>query len=140
MVKRSDAPNARRPSMPLKVSRVEPPEGPSAREVRSKKLRTMEFNDLGWRAFFLGIAAVGLMALGWYFGAHLFRIDAVAVMYILAGWSGWFGVRGYSAAVRGLATNKWVSIAGLTLATAAIIGESIVLLSGFEGFYRHAGA
>jgi hypothetical protein len=99
--------------------------GPAERQVRAAPIRTMEFNDFGQRAIFLGIAVDIVLALEWWMRGS-FDIGVVSSAYAGALTGLMYGIRGYNAAARGLATNRVTSIVGIVLTGIYVVGGEMI--------------
>ncbi|MBN2177626.1 MAG: hypothetical protein JW722_08230 [Demequinaceae bacterium] len=114
--------------------------GPAERQVRSAKVRTMEFNHCGQYSILMGLGvslvpAASLLAGGFYpqwvmFGGALFLGVVGGLLYLaVKGFS--YGVRGYKASKRGLATNRGTSMMGILLTSVMIAWASVGLIQLF---------
>ncbi len=112
---------------------VEPEMGPAERQVRESRIRTMDFNHLGQYSILLGIALafvwVVIAGVGGFFpNLSMFTYGG---LYFFAGLGFSYGVRGYNAAARGLATNRITSVVGIVLTSGALVAETVSLAAVF---------
>ncbi len=107
--------------------------GPAERQVRAARIRTMEFNHLGQYSVLLGIAlAVVWSVVAWAGGFYPFLgWLAYGALYFFAGTGLRFGVRGFRAAGRGLATNRITSVVGIVLTSGALVAESVAFVDAY---------
>lgn len=107
--------------------------GPAEREVRAARIRTMDFNHYGQYSILLGIALALVWSViasvgGFYPNLAVFTFGG---LYALAGLGLSYGVRGFNAAARGLATNRVTSIIGILLTLGALVVETRFLWGVF---------
>jgi hypothetical protein len=100
--------------------------GPVERQVRAAPIRTMGFNHLGQRSFFLGLGVDGVLAAERFTGGG-FDPTVLGGLYAGALVGLVYGVRGYNASTRGLATNRITSIVGMVLALVYLLGRAVIL-------------
>jgi len=105
--------------------------GPAERQVRSAKVRTMEFNHYGQYSILLGVAVAFVFAVNWLALGEVHVVSRGFIPLFFAGLGFLYGVRGVRAAARGLATNWTTSIVGMLLTGGFIVVETAL----FVGMY-----
>lgn len=104
--------------------------GPAELEVRVSKLRTMRYNHFGQFSVITGLAlALIVAACVWAGGFYPYQGSAVFLgLYFFSGAGLHFGVRGFKASLRGLATNRVTCIVGGLLCGGFIVVQTVFIV------------